>query len=151
MTLLPRPWPSWKLRVKPSTIRFSTSVEPKKISGFANWRRWWRETVPGARIEYAPGGGPDLRCYRINFDKIHRMVPSFQPQWTARKGAEELYHAYRAAGLTQEDVDSGRYIRLRQIQRLQKEGKLDGNLHWINCGAGAKSASSPAPLVSRSI
>ena len=23
------------------------------------------ETVPGSRVEYAPGGGPDLRCYRV--------------------------------------------------------------------------------------
>ena len=57
------------------------------------------ETVPGCRIEYAPGGGPDKRCYRINCDKIRRMLPSFRPQWTARKGAQELYDAYRAAGL----------------------------------------------------
>ena len=45
------------------------------------------ETVPGCRVEYAPGGGPDKRCYRINFDKIRRMLPSFRPEWTARKGA----------------------------------------------------------------
>ena len=41
------------------------------------------EVVPGCQIEYAPGGGPDLRCYRVNFDKIGRMCPGFKPQWTA--------------------------------------------------------------------
>ena len=55
------------------------------------------ETVPGSRVEYAPGGGPDLRCYRVNCDKIRRMLPGFRPQWTARKGAQELYDAYRAS------------------------------------------------------
>ena len=58
------------------------------------------ETVPGCRIEYAPDGGPDKRCYRINCDKIRRVLPDFRPQWNARKGAQELYDAYRAAGLT---------------------------------------------------
>ncbi len=58
------------------------------------------EVVPGCRVEYAPGGGPDLRCYRVNFDKIDRLVPAFRPQWTARKGAQELYDAYRTIGLT---------------------------------------------------
>ena len=48
----------------------------------------------------APGGGPDVRCYRVNFDKINRLVPAFRPQWTARKGARELYDAYRSVGLT---------------------------------------------------
>jgi nucleoside-diphosphate-sugar epimerase len=93
-------------------------------------------TVPGSRVEYAPEGGPDRRCYRINFDKIRRLVPGFRPQWTARKGAQELYEAYRAAGLTREDVDSGRYMRLRHIQRLLKTGRLDASSRW-NVAASA--------------
>ncbi|HXM62366.1 MAG TPA: SDR family oxidoreductase [Terriglobales bacterium] len=88
------------------------------------------ETVPGCRIEYAPGGGPDKRCYRINFDKIRRTLPSFRPQWTARKGAQELYDAYRAAGLRAEDMQSGRYVRLSNIRRLLKAGQLDASLRW---------------------
>jgi nucleoside-diphosphate-sugar epimerase len=89
------------------------------------------ETVPGCRIEYAPGGGPDLRCYRVSFDKINRILPSFRPQWTARRGAQELYDAYRSSGLTIEDVECGRYVRLREVQRLQKEHQLDSVLRWI--------------------
>jgi nucleoside-diphosphate-sugar epimerase len=88
------------------------------------------ETVPGCRIEYASDGGPDKRCYRINCDKIRRMLPSFHPQWTARKGAQELYDAYRAADLRSEDVQSGRYVRLSNIRHLLKAGKLDASLRW---------------------
>ena len=86
------------------------------------------ETVPGCRIEYAADGSPDKRCYRINCDRIRRMLPSFRPQWTARKGAQELYDAYSAAGLTAEDLESGRYTRMVQIQRLLKSGQLDDSL-----------------------
>jgi nucleoside-diphosphate-sugar epimerase len=88
------------------------------------------ETVPGCRIEYAPGGGPDLRCYRVNFDKIRRLVPAFRPEWTARKGAQELYDAYRTVGLTFEDVERGRYVRISEIRRLQSAGQLDNSLRW---------------------
>jgi nucleoside-diphosphate-sugar epimerase len=88
------------------------------------------EIVPGCRVEYAPGGGPDLRCYRVNFDKVGRLVPSFRPEWTARKGAQELHDAYRTVGLTFEDVERGRYVRISEIQRLQKAGRLDGALRW---------------------
>jgi nucleoside-diphosphate-sugar epimerase len=88
------------------------------------------EVVPGCHVEYAPGGGPDLRCYRVNFDKISRAVPRFKPQWTARKGAQELYEAYRAGGLTAADITDGRYVRLAEIRRLQDAGKLDGELRW---------------------
>ena len=94
------------------------------------------ETVPGSRVEYAPGGGPDLRCYRVNCEKIRRMLPGFRPQWNARQGARELYDAYRARGLTREDMDSGRYIRLKHIQRLLKAGQLDASLHWSSQRAG---------------
>jgi nucleoside-diphosphate-sugar epimerase len=93
------------------------------------------EIVPGCRVEYAPGGGPDLRCYRVNFDKIGRLLPAFRPQWTARKGAQELYEAYRTAGLTAGDMERGRYVRISEIRRLQKAGQLDESLRWSRKGA----------------
>jgi nucleoside-diphosphate-sugar epimerase len=87
-------------------------------------------TVPDCRVEYAPGGGPDKRCYRITCDKIRRMLPAFRPQWTAHKGAQELYDAYCTAGLRAEDMQQGRYVRINHIQRLQRAGKLDASLRW---------------------
>jgi nucleoside-diphosphate-sugar epimerase len=88
------------------------------------------ETVPSCRIEYAPGGGPDTRCYRVNCDLIRKVLPSFRPQWDARRGAQELYESYRAAGLTASDVDSGRYIRLRHLRTLMNQGDVDHSLRW---------------------
>ncbi|HTQ58924.1 MAG TPA: SDR family oxidoreductase [Candidatus Solibacter sp.] len=89
-----------------------------------------QEIVPGCRTDYASGGGPDKRCYRVNCDKIQRVLPAFKPEWIARKGAQELYDAYRAAGLTAEDVTSGRYFRIHTIQSLLNAGQLDATLHW---------------------
>jgi nucleoside-diphosphate-sugar epimerase len=89
------------------------------------------ETVPGCEIEYAPGGGPDKRCYRVNCDKISHALPNFRPQWTARRGAQELYEAYLAAGLEYTDLESGRYIRMRHIQKLIFSGQIDASLHWV--------------------
>jgi nucleoside-diphosphate-sugar epimerase len=88
------------------------------------------EIVPGCRVEYAPGGGPDKRCYRINCDKIERMLPSFRPQWTARTGAQELYDAFRSAGLTLHDVEGSRYTRISRIRQLQGTGQLGPSLRW---------------------
>jgi nucleoside-diphosphate-sugar epimerase len=89
------------------------------------------ETVPGCTVEYAPDGGPDKRCYRIDCGKIQRVLPSFRPQWNAREGAQELYEAYRAAGLSGADLESGRYARISQIQKLMKAGRLDASLRWV--------------------
>jgi nucleoside-diphosphate-sugar epimerase len=98
------------------------------------------EVVPGCHVEYAPDGAPDKRCYRVNCDKIHRVLLGFRPQWTARKGAQELYDAYRTVGLTAEDLERGRYVRISQIQRLKKAGRLDDSLRWMKQPAEAVTA-----------
>jgi nucleoside-diphosphate-sugar epimerase len=98
------------------------------------------ETVPGSRVEYATDGGPDKRCYRINCDKIRRVLPSFVPKWTARQGAQELYDAYRAVGLTRDDVQNGRYVRIRQIQQLIQDGRVDPSLRRTQLAVTTMSA-----------
>jgi len=95
------------------------------------------EIVPGSHVEYAPDGGPDKRCYRINCDKIRRLLPGFRPQWAARQGAQELYDAYRTVGLSREQVDCGRYVRISHIQRLLNAGQLDACLRWSRQAAEA--------------
>ena len=88
------------------------------------------EIVPGCSIEYAPGGGPDKRCYRVTCEKIRNLLPGFRPQWTARTGAQELYDAYRTVGLTTEAVEGGNYFRINHIRRLLEAGQLNASLQW---------------------
>jgi len=89
-----------------------------------------QETVPGCKIEYAQDAGPDKRCYRVNASKIREAVPEFQPQWDARKGAQELYQAYQKVGLTLEEFEGPRYQRIAHIKKLLSSGKLDDTLRW---------------------
>jgi len=88
-------------------------------------------TVPGCHVEYAADGGPDKRCYRVICEKIRGVLPNFHPQWNARKGAQELYDAYRAAGLSSRTLEGTPYTRISHIQRLITAGKLDTSLRWI--------------------
>ena len=86
------------------------------------------DVVPGCRLEFAPDAGPDNRSYRVSFDKIKRELPNFKPQWDARKGAEQLYDAYRRASVTLEDFEGPRYQRIAHIRKLLADGILDTNL-----------------------
>ncbi len=86
--------------------------------------------VPGCEIDFAEDAGPDLRCYRVNCEKIAKALPNFQPQWTAQKGAEELYETYKRVGLQLEDFEGERYKRIAHIKLLIGDGKLDTNLRW---------------------
>ncbi len=89
-------------------------------------------TVPGSTIEFAPGGGADTRCYRVDTSKIYRTLPAFQPQWTARKGAQELYRAFQQTDLTTADFEGIRYKRIAHIRELIATGELAPNLRWAH-------------------
>jgi nucleoside-diphosphate-sugar epimerase len=88
------------------------------------------QTVPGCSIEFAADAGPDKRCYRVDFSRITKVLPNFRPQWNARRGAQELYEAYKRVGLRVEDFEGPRYKRIDQIQGLLASGRLDANLRW---------------------
>ncbi|MFW6295620.1 MAG: NAD-dependent epimerase/dehydratase family protein [Halothece sp.] len=88
------------------------------------------ETVPNCRVEYAKDAGPDKRCYRVNCRKILNILPGFQPQWNARKGAQELYEAYQRVGLTLEEFEGFRYQRIAHIKKLVHEQRLGNDLRW---------------------
>jgi nucleoside-diphosphate-sugar epimerase len=87
-----------------------------------------RQTVPGCRVEYSSDGGPDLRCYRVDFTKIKRMLPKFQPVWDVRKGAEELYRVFKQVQLKLDDFEGPRYMRIRHLQKLMAEGTIGPDL-----------------------
>lgn len=89
-----------------------------------------KEIVPNCQIEYAPDGGPDKRCYRVDCSKIAQTLPDFQPQWNARKGAIELYETYQKVGLTLEEFEGPKYQRIAHIKYLMGNDLLDENLRW---------------------
>lgn len=90
------------------------------------------EIIPGCRIEYASDAGPDKRSYRVDFGKIARVLPTFRPQWNARRGIQQLYEAYRAAGLRVEDFEGVRYKRIDHIKYLLSNGQLDASMRWAD-------------------
>lgn len=88
------------------------------------------EIVPGCRVEYAPDAGPDKRCYRVDCGLIARTLHGFKPQWTARRGIEQLYQAYKTVGLKLEDFEGPKFMRIAHIKKLVNEGLLDSDLRW---------------------
>ncbi len=80
-----------------------------------------------APITFAEGAAPDKRDYRVDFTKINRTLPAFDPQWTYAEGITELADDMRRFGLTGEDFDA-RYVRLQRINLLGSQGRMDDML-----------------------
>jgi nucleoside-diphosphate-sugar epimerase len=89
-----------------------------------------QQTIPRCRIAFAKDAGPDKRCYRVDFSKLFNTLPAYQPQWSARKGVEQLYRAYQRHGLTLNDLEGPKYKRIDRIQKLLCAGHLDETLRW---------------------
>jgi len=94
-----------------------------------------KETVPGCEIEYAQDAGPDKRTYRVDFSKIAQVLPEFKPQWDARKGAQELYEAYKKNDIKLDEFEGPKYKRIAHIKQLLSDGILDESLRWTKVEA----------------
>jgi nucleoside-diphosphate-sugar epimerase len=88
-----------------------------------------------APVTFAEGAGPDKRDYRVDFSKINRLVPGFAPQWTIAEGIVELVRDMRTFGLTAEDFEGPRHVRLARIRELIAAGRLDNELRVVDAPA----------------
>jgi hypothetical protein len=57
-------------------------------------------------------------------------LKDFEPQWNARRGAKELYEAYRKHGVTLEEFEGPRYQRIGHVRKLLADGVLDKTLRF---------------------
>ncbi len=90
------------------------------------------DVVPDAVVEIAPDGGPDKRTYRVSFEKIAKILPEFKPEWDARRGAEQVYKAFRASNLQLEDFEGPKYQRIAHIRGLIADYILSEELRFKN-------------------
>ena len=86
------------------------------------------EAVAGSRVVYAEGGGPDLRSYRVDFSKLESHLPQGKPVWTLRDGIHDILRAYGTHGLTKEEFQGSRYMRLPHIRHRLDDGSVDRSL-----------------------
>ena len=87
-----------------------------------------RDTVPDSSVTFADGASPDTRNYRVDCTRLPKVVPAYQPQWTVKKGARELYETYKQSALTLEEFEGERYKRVAHLKRLISDGIIDENL-----------------------
>jgi hypothetical protein len=66
----------------------------------------------------------------VDCNKISRVLHEFKPQWTARRGVIELYEEYKKVGLTLEEFEGVKYMRIAHLKHLVENGMLDDDFRW---------------------
>jgi len=84
----------------------------------------------GIPFDYEWYGSEDNRSYKINFDKI-RATLKFNPSYTPKEGAREVYDALKKGELNPSDpktITVKWYSHLIEMQKILKEIELDGKI-----------------------
>ena len=84
---------------------------------------------PGCELSFGDSTG-DNRSYRVNFDKISTQLPGFSCDWNAERGSQQIASLVAASDCNQEDFNGRRYIRIKQVQKLNDTAKDAAKLFW---------------------
>jgi nucleoside-diphosphate-sugar epimerase len=86
------------------------------------------DVMPGCEVTIGSSVG-DTRSYRVSFKKIAKL-PGFKTQWTARRGAEQLYELFKRIEMSKDTYEFRAFTRLKQLRYLMQTGQVDENLFW---------------------
>jgi len=89
------------------------------------------EIVPNSTVSFAAGAAPDIRDYQVDFNKIERELPGYRPQWTVRRGIEQLWAAYTDGRMTPALFGGPKYFRIRTVKELIERGDVDLELRQV--------------------
>ncbi|MEL7029080.1 MAG: NAD-dependent dehydratase, partial [Pseudomonadota bacterium] len=91
-----------------------------------------RDVVPGSALGFADDASADARNYRVDCNHIAKRLENYKPQWTCRRGVEELYDAFVKEGLTLEEFEGEKYKRIAHVKSLIDGGQVDQTLRPIS-------------------
>jgi nucleoside-diphosphate-sugar epimerase len=89
------------------------------------------QVIPESNVEIAEGAVKDPRSYKVSFAKISKLK-SFHPEWSVRRGVEELKEAFAANHLTFKTFQAAEYHNVRRMQELISSDKVDDTLRFRN-------------------
>lgn len=91
-----------------------------------------QRSVPGSALTFTGEHGKDSRTYRVSFDRILTELHNFyKPIWDLNRGGLELVDFFKRIHFTEEQFRGKACNRLKQIQYLQDEKKVNSQLRWI--------------------
>ena len=87
------------------------------------------DEFPGCDVSFGPPSA-DQRSYRVAFNRIHEVLPDFEPAWDVARGAAQLHRVFQSIAMDPETFNGRGHTRLKQIEYLLKTGQVDAQLFW---------------------
>lgn len=87
------------------------------------------ETFPGCALSFGKADA-DNRSYRVSFDKIATKLPGFKSKYRAGDGARQLREVFERIKFDAEKFNYRAFTRLKQLQYLIANGKIDNDFFW---------------------
>ena len=83
--------------------------------------------VPDSKVKYVENANKDLRSYQVNFDKIKNQI-GYNKKWNLEDGIKNIYETFKSKKITEYDFLDKRFYRVKYINWLIEQKKLDSNL-----------------------
>jgi nucleoside-diphosphate-sugar epimerase len=87
------------------------------------------EVFPDCEVSVGKNSG-DNRSYRVNFDKIGRLMPEYLCRWNARQGIEQLRKLFERIQLSTDRYEFRAFTRVKQLKYLLATAQVDDDLYW---------------------
>ena len=90
-----------------------------------------QRVVPGSKLVFL-NQHSDPRTYRVSFKKIlNTLKDYFKPEWDLESGGNELVKYFKDINFTENDFRNEKVNRLKKLEKLIKEKKINNRLEWI--------------------
>lgn len=89
----------------------------------------------GTKVSINKNAPPDKRSYRVDFSLFRSLAPDFLPQVSLDQSIARLRQGLISMGFADKDFRNSPYMRLKTLERHMAEGRLAGDLRWLNAAA----------------
>lgn len=110
-------------RVHNQAINIGGNAENYQVRDIGNLVQ---KLIPTASVAYTGEVGEDPRNYRVNFDKLNRLLPEFKLQYDLASGMEELFKKMKDHNFSKADFEGDRFVRLRTLKLRPDIAELAG-------------------------
>lgn len=86
--------------------------------------------LPDTEVIFNKYPDKDSRSYRVDFSKFNKLFPNIKQEWSIKQSVNDLIFQLQKNNYTKREFLSGKFTRLKRLEKLMKKGRLNKKLYW---------------------